>query len=315
MNKPTDTILLVAKVSKEQTGRRLDQALALLFPEHSRARLKSWVAQGVVKVNGLQKRPRDKVTVGDNIVIKAMVEKASEAIAQPIPLNIVYEDEHILVINKPACLVVHPGAGNKEGTLLNALLHYFPEFSQIPRAGIVHRLDKDTTGLMVVAKSLAAQTKLVAQLQQRVVMRGYEAIVGGVLLSGGRVDAPIGRHPQERTKMMVINSGKPAITHYRIVERFQAYTHLKVTLETGRTHQIRVHMAYIKHPLVGDKQYGGRLRLPPNTGESFRNYLSAFPRQALHARQLGFLHPITKEAMQWEVPLPQDMQELLSMLK
>ena len=261
------------------------------------------------------KRPRDKIAENDIIEIEATLEAVLDWAGEPIPLNIVFEDEHILVINKPAGLVVHPGAGNKAGTLVNALLHHLPHLSQIARAGVVHRLDKETSGLMVVAKTLASQTQLVSQLQARTVKRRYEAVVCGRLTSGGTVDAPIGRHPFERTRMAVVESGKTAITHYRVLERFPAHTHLKLELETGRTHQIRVHMAHIHHPIVGDKTYGGRFRLPPNTHPLVQNYLRTFPRQALHAQGLSLVHPVTGEEMGWEAPLPTDIHELLSALK
>ncbi len=309
------SIQLLVEITAEYSGRRLDQALALAFPEHSRSRLKSWIEKGNVQINGALKRPRDKVVEGDKIEIKAEIEVISSWVPEPIVLEIIYEDEEILVVNKPAGLVVHPARGNQLGTLVNALLHHCPSLNQIPRAGIVHRLDKDTTGLMVVAKSLVAQTKLVAALQARTVKRVYEAVVCGVLPSGGTVNAPIGRHPQERTRMAVLELGKPAVTHYRVLERFSAHTHLKVQLETGRTHQIRVHMAYIHHPLIGDKVYGGRLRLPPKISENLQNCLRTFPRQALHAKALGLLHPVTGEEMDWEIPVPSDMQQLLITLK
>jgi 23S rRNA pseudouridine1911/1915/1917 synthase len=312
---PSSQIQLSAIVPSELNGKRLDQALALLFVEHSRSRLKDWVEKGHIVVNGVVKRPKDKVQEGDNIKVNAEVLVTKEWTGEEIPLDIVYEDEHILVINKQTSFVVHPAAGNQSGTLVNALLHRFPSLNLLPRAGIVHRLDKDTTGLMVIAKTLAAQTKLVSSLQARQVKRIYEAVVHGVMTGGGKVDAPIGRHPRERTKMAVIDSGKVAITHYRLVEKFAHHTHVRIQLETGRTHQIRVHMAYIQHPIIGDKAYGGRLRNPPNTSESLREYLRAFPRQALHATSLGLLHPITEEEVNWEVPLPEDMQQLLQRLQ
>lgn len=308
-------IRLSAEISPELSGKRLDQALALLFQEYSRSRLKEWVEQGQVQVNGALKRPRDKVLAGDKIEINAEVLTAINWAGEEIPINIVYEDDHILVINKQAGFVVHPGAGNMAGTLVNALLHRIPTLNQLPRAGIVHRLDKDTTGLMVVAKTLAAQTKLVSKLQARKVKRIYETVVHGVMTGGGTVDAPIGRHYRERTRMAVTDTGKPAITHYRLIEKFTHYTHIRVQLETGRTHQIRVHMAHIRHPIIGDRTYGGRLRMPPNVTESFREYIKSFPRQALHATSLGLIHPVTQEEMTWDCPLPEDMQALLQRLK
>lgn len=308
-------IHLLAEVPPEHSGKRLDQTLALLFTEHSRSRLKEWVEKGHIQVNGVIKRPRDKVQVGDKIEINAEVATKTDAVGEEIPLNVVFEDEHILVINKQANFVVHPGSGNSDGTLVNALLHRLPTLSQLPRAGIVHRLDKDTTGLMVVAKTLVAQTKLVSLLQERQVKRIYEAVVHGQMTGGGTVDAPIGRHPRERTRMAVTDTGKPAITHYRVIKKFMHYTHVRVQLETGRTHQIRVHMAHIRHPLVGDKAYGGRLRMPPNVSEALREYLRQFPRQALHASHLGLIHPVTQQEMGWDAPLPEDIQELLLQLR
>jgi 23S rRNA pseudouridine1911/1915/1917 synthase len=234
---------------------------------------------------------------------------------EPIDLDIVYEDEAILVINKPAGLVVHPASGNWQGTLLNALLHHDASLDTVPRAGIVHRLDKETSGLLVVARTLEAQTSLVEQLQERSLTREYDAVINGVLTGGGKVDAPIGRHPVDRKRMAVVGNGKPAVTHYRVAERFRAHTHIKVKLETGRTHQIRVHMAYLKHPLIGDPVYGGRLRMPPASGEMMQQMLRRFPRQALHASRLGLLHPVSGEYMEWEMPLPEDMVQLLEVLR
>jgi 23S rRNA pseudouridine1911/1915/1917 synthase len=234
-------------------------------------------------------------------------------------LEIVHEDDELLVLNKPAGLVVHPAAGHGDGTLLNALLHHHPALELLPRAGIVHRLDKETTGLMVVAKTLPAQTALVAQLQARNVHREYEAVVVGLPTGGGRVDAPIGRHPRDRQRMAVVRaespSGKPAVTHYRLIQRFRAHTHLRCLLETGRTHQIRVHMAHINHPLVGDPVYGGRFRIPAGMAAERVEALRSFPRQALHARRLALAHPRTGEEVQWEAPLPADMEALLAMLE
>jgi len=305
-------IQLSTQITAELAGKRLDQALATVFPEHSRSRLKEWVDQGKVLVNGgVAKRPRDKVLEGDQVAIDAALEVLSDWTAERLSLDIIYEDEHLLVINKPANFVVHPAVGNRSGTLVNALLHQCPDLKQIPRAGIVHRLDKDTTGLLVVAKSLIAQTSLVTQLQARTVKRIYEAVVYGVMPAGGTVNVPIGRHPHDRIRMAVVESGKPAITHYRVIKRLPAHTHLRVQLETGRTHQIRVHMAYLHHPIVGDKFYGGRLRLPPNASEALQACLRTFPRQALHARQLSLVHPVTQEELSWEAPLPEDMQQLL----
>ncbi len=315
MSEPTEHILLAAEVSAELSGKRLDQAMALAFPQHSRSRLKDFIEKNQVTVNGNCKRPRDKVHEGDRIEVDAYIEVVLDWVGEAINLDIIYDDEHIVVINKPANFVVHPATGNRQGTLTNALLYLYPSLNQIPRAGVVHRLDKDTTGLMVIAKSLVAQTKLVAQLQARTVKRVYETVVYGSVLSGSTVDAPMGRDPHDRVKMAVVETGKRAVTHYRVIERFKAHTHLKVQLETGRTHQIRVHMAHVYHPIIGDKVYGGRLRLPPNSSETLRDCLRTFPRQALHAKSLTLIHPATNEEMSWEVPIPKDMQQLLETLR
>ena len=310
----TNIIHLKATISDEQAGLRLDQALANLFPDYSRSRLQQWLKQEQITVDKQTARARDKVYGGEIIEIKAQLEADESWQAEDIPLNIVFEDEHILVINKPAGLVVHPAAGNPHGTLLNALLHHAPEVASIPRAGIVHRLDKDTTGLLVVARTLPAQKYLVEQLQARAFLREYQAVAMGQLVAGGHVDAPIGRHPIHRTRMAVVESGKPALTHYRVTQKFRAHTHLTLKLETGRTHQIRVHMAHIKHPLVGDPVYGGRLKLPPQCSEPLTTTLRQFRRQALHAARLGLEHPVSAEALEWEVPIPADMQQLLNHL-
>jgi 23S rRNA pseudouridine1911/1915/1917 synthase len=310
-----EPIRLEGEVPQACAGQRLDQALAGMFPDYSRSRLTQWVKEGQVRVDGQVRRPRDKVLGGERVEVEALAEPEERWAAEPIPLEIVYEDASILVINKPAGLVVHPAAGNRDGTMLNALLHHAPELASVPRAGIVHRLDKDTTGLLVVARTLKAQASLVAQLQARALTREYDAVVVGVLTGGGTVDAPIGRHPVDRKRMAVVPGGKRAVTHYRLAERFAAHTHLTARLETGRTHQIRVHMAHIKHPLVGDRVYGGRLRLPPGCGETLRESLRGFPRQALHARRLGLNHPETGEYVEWSVPLPADMERLLAALR
>ncbi|MBL3558242.1 MULTISPECIES: 23S rRNA pseudouridine(1911/1915/1917) synthase RluD [Marinobacter] len=308
-------IIASFSVPPEYSDRRLDQAAAELMPEHSRSRLQGWIKSGALTVNGKACKPRDKVMLGDKLELDAEPEAQVSWQAESISLDIVYEDEHLLVINKPAGLVVHPAAGHADGTLVNALLNHAPEVENLPRAGIVHRLDKDTSGIMVVARSLIAHTSLVDQLQTRTMGREYEAIVVGTLTGGATVDAPIGRHPRERKKMAVVPTGKPAVTHYRLIERFAAHTHVRCKLESGRTHQIRVHMAHVKHPLVGDPQYGGRLRLPKGTTDELRDVLAGFQRQALHARQLTLEHPSTGELMSWEVPLPEDMETLLAALR
>ena len=296
---------------------RLDQVLARLLPEYSRSRLQEWIAQEQVKVDGAAATIKQKMWGGEAIEVNPQSLPAEQPyLAEDIALDIVYEDDSILIINKPAGLVVHPGSGNWEGTLLNALLHHAPQLAEIPRAGIVHRLDKDTSGLLVVAKTLTAQTALVRQLQARTVQREYYALVYGELLRAGRVDAPMGRHPTQRTKMAVVADGKPATTHYSVAERFpatsagsgQGCTLLRCKLETGRTHQIRVHLSSIRHPLVGDSIYiKGAQKCPPH----LRPILAAFPRQALHAAQLGLEHPVTGEWLEWQALLPDDMAQLL----
>ena len=293
-------------------NKRLDKIAAELFPDFSRSRLQQWIVDGQLTVDGEIRRGRDKMIGGENLVLEA----EGDWEAEDIPLNVVYEDDDIVVINKPAGLVVHPAAGNHTGTLLNALLYHYPGIENVPRAGIVHRLDKDTTGLMVVAKTLQAQTQLVNQLQDRSMGREYEAITMGVMTGGGVVEAPIARHPTQRTKMAVApeDMGKEAVTHYRVLKKFNAHTHVRCKLETGRTHQIRVHMSHIGYPLVGDQTYFGRFRLPKGISLHLRQVLQDFQRQALHARELSLWHPTTDEYMTWEVELPQDFADLLQAL-
>ncbi len=294
---------------------RLDQAVSELMPEYSRSRLQQWIKQGWIKVNGEVLKAKEKVKVNDQVDVVAELESQGSWEAQDLPLDIVYEDEDILVIAKAAGMVVHPAAGNPDGTLVNAVLHHCPALESIPRAGIVHRLDKDTTGIMVVAKTLPAQAHIVDQLQARSMGREYEALVVGALTGGGTVDAPISRHPQNRKKMAVNSFGKPAISHYRLLQRFDGHSHVRVKLETGRTHQIRVHMAHIHHPLVGDPVYGGRLKMPAGASDELKQVLREFPRQALHARKLSLIHPRTEESMSWEIPLADDIQGLLLALE
>ncbi|ASP48926.1 23S rRNA pseudouridine(1911/1915/1917) synthase RluD [Cognaticolwellia beringensis] len=297
-------------------GKRFDQTLAEMFPDYSRSRLKEWILAGHVTVDDVVVDvPREKMFGGELIAIDTEVESEVRFQAQDLPLNIVYEDDDILVINKPAGFVVHPGAGNPDGTVLNALLHHCPQLDVVPRAGIVHRLDKDTTGLMVVAKTIAAQTNLVESLQAREITREYEAIASGIMTAGGLVDEPIGRHATKRTHMAVTHSGRPSVTHYRVMEKFRLHTRLRLRLETGRTHQIRVHMAHITHPLVGDPVYGGRPRPPKNASEELRELLRQFKRQALHAAMLSLFHPITGEVMTWHADVPEDMVALADMLR
>ena len=295
-------------IPAELGGMRLDQALAKLFPEHSRSRLQAWLKDGLIRVDGVSPDARRKVWGGECIEIDAPPSpELGAALPEDLPLRCVYEDADILVIDKPVGLVVHPGNGNWSGTLLNALLHRDPALAAVPRAGIVHRLDKDTSGLMVVARTLAAQTELVRQLQARSVKRHYWALAQGRLAAGGTVDAPIGRHPAQRVRMAVVGNGRPAVTHYRVVEAFARCTLLECRLETGRTHQIRVHMAHLGHPLVGDPVYGQRRTGDPR--------LDGFGRQALHAFRLGLVHPRTGEAMEWSVPMALDLAALLDVLR
>ena len=303
-----------AIVPDELGSRRLDQIAVECFPDFSRARLQEWIKQGLLQVDGKTRKPKEKLIGGEQLVLSVEVEDDESWEPENIPLNVVYEDDDIIVINKPAGMVVHPAAGNRTGTLLNALLFHYPDNASVPRAGIVHRLDKDTTGLMVVARNLAAHTDLVAQLQDRSVSREYEAVVRGVLTGGGHVDAPIARHPHNRLKMAVVKGGKPSITHYRLLKRYENFSHIRLKLETGRTHQIRVHMSHLHFPLVGDYLYAGGLKLPKGCPETLEEMLRAFRRQALHARKLGLIHPASDEYMEWEIPLPEDFEQLLACL-
>ncbi|WP_409523594.1 23S rRNA pseudouridine(1911/1915/1917) synthase RluD [Nitrincola sp. MINF-07-Sa-05] len=311
----SEQVELSAQVPHEMFGMRLDQVVAQLFPDYSRSRLQSWIKDGQLTVDDKVLRPRDKLSGGEQIKVSVLLEVQEQHAPQLIPLDIVYEDEHILLINKPSGLVVHPGAGHADGTLLNALLHHSPEIGLVPRAGIVHRLDRETTGLMVVAKTITAQTDLVVQLQERTMGREYEAVVNGVMTGGGCVDEPMARHSKNRQKMAVVGVGKEAITHYRVMQKFRAHTHIRLKLETGRTHQIRVHMAHINYPLVGDPLYCGRFRIPKGCSDKMLATLRAFRRQALHAKKLELWHPETGEKMSWEIDLPDDLKQLLSVLK
>ncbi|AOV17878.1 RNA pseudouridine synthase [Acidihalobacter aeolianus] len=302
-------------IPDEFAGRRVDQVLSQLMPDYSRTRIKDWIERGRVTLNGRVPRPRDNVAGGETVCVEPLVEIVHEDRAQAIELDIRFEDESLLVINKPPGLVVHPAAGNREGTLLNALLHHDPDLATLPRAGIVHRLDKDTSGLMVIAKTPGAYQALVAALAAREVSREYLALVQGELIAGGTVEEPIARHPRDRKRMAVVSGGKPAVTHYRVLERFVGHTLLRVSLETGRTHQIRVHMAHIRHPIVGDPVYGGRLRLPPGAGDGLVAAMRGFRRQALHAMRLAFEHPRTSEPMVWDSEPPEDLLLLLAALR
>lgn len=302
-------------VPEQYSGKRLDQTLALLCPQHSRARLQGWIKNGFVSVDGAGLRQRDSVSAGQVIEVRATLDDRHENwVEQAIPIDIIFEDEAILALNKAPGIVVHPGAGNPDRTLLNALLHHAPELAKVPRAGIVHRLDKDTSGIMVVAKTPTVHTRLVKALQERHVTREYRALVHGTLISGGSVAAPVGRHPTQRTRMAVTDRGKPAITHYRIVGKYPACTDVRLSLETGRTHQIRVHMAHLGHPVIGDSAYGGRKRFAKNVSIKLREALSAFPRQALHAVRLELQHPLSDQPLTLEAPLAADMAQLLAVI-
>jgi len=326
------------KVPHEYIGQRLDQAAASLFPDFSRARLQEWIKSGDLLVGGVQGKAKNKLAGGEELTLTVVTEPQGDWIAENIPLDVVYDDEQIIVINKPAGMVVHPAAGNSTGTLLNGLLHAFPELIDLPRAGIVHRLDKDTTGLLVIARTLKAHQSLVSQLQARAMGREYIAIAWGRVPANGTIDEPIGRHPQQRQKMAVIKSttihhpstkhnipdeylerlkkgqGKEAITHYEVKHRFPYHSLVQLKLSSGRTHQIRVHLTHIGHPLLGDKTYGKKQRTPKDLSPAAQEAVSAFPRQALHARRLTLMHPDTNEEISWEIPLPEDMNELLQIL-
>ena len=300
------------RVGRHQAGRRLDQTLAELMPEFSRRRVQHWIEAGRVLVDGAQRRPRDRVWGGEAVRLDAVLEPDLSDCPQDIPLRAVFEDAHLLVIHKPAGLVVHPAAGNRDGTLLNALLHHAPGLRAVPRAGIVHRLDKDTSGLLVVAKSLEAHQALTVQLRERRVHREYRALVVGELVSGGVVDLPIGRHPSHRTRMAVLPGGRPALTRYRVLERLPGHSLLAVELDTGRTHQIRVHLAHVRHPLVGDPLYGLGPRPPRGASPALEDALRRFPRQALHAIRLGLVHPTTGRSLEWTLPMEPDLDALLA---
>jgi 23S rRNA pseudouridine1911/1915/1917 synthase len=306
---------LAATVPADAAGRRFDAVLAELFPQYSRSRLAEWIKSGDALLDGRQARPRDPVRGGEAVALRVVEEVQTRAVAEDIPLQVLYEDAAVLVIDKPAGLVVHPGAGNPAGTLVNALLHRDPALEKLPRAGIVHRLDKDTSGAIVVARTLEAHTALVAQLSAREVHRQYLAVVVGALVSGGTANAAIDRHPRDRIRMAVRDDGRDATTHYRLRERFRAHTALECRLETGRTHQIRVHMAHLKHPIVGDPLYGGSLKLPKGASEELIAALRGFRRQALHAELLEFAHPASGEPVRCAAPVPADMQALLRALR
>ncbi len=296
-------------------GKRLDQALSELLPEYSRSRIQAWVKQGWVTVDGRAWRSRDRLWGGETLAVLAQADPPLEDRPEAAPLVVLFEDEHLLVLDKPPGLVVHPAAGNPDGTLLNRLLHHAPGVATLPRAGIVHRLDKDTSGILVVAKTLLAHRSLVEQLQARTLKREYRALAIGSLVTGGTLSGPIGRHPVQRTRMAVVADGKPAITHYRVLERLPGHSVLQANLETGRTHQIRVHLAHIHHPLAGDALYGGRPRLPKGASPAQITALQGFRRQALHALKLGLVHPARGDYCEWEAPLAADLRALLAALR
>ena len=304
-----------SRIPIELAGQRFDQALARLFPEYSRSRLTQWIKEGHALLDERPARPRDTVMDGQRVRLDVVEEPRTDVGPEDLPLSIVYEDAALIVVNKPAGLVVHPGAGNRAGTLQNALLHHAPELASLPRSGLVHRLDKDTSGLLAVARTLEAHTRLVAALQAREFEREYVAVVNGVMTGGGTVDAPLGRHATDRLRMSVREDGREAVTHYRVLQRYRAHTQVSVQLETGRTHQIRVHLTHIRYPIVGDPVYGRRLNLPPAAAPRLKDALQGFRRQALHARRLGLAHPVTGEQLHWEAPLPQDLQELVDALQ
>ncbi len=311
----TEILRREIRVTPVAAGRRLDQHLAELFPEFSRARLQQWVRRGEIRVDDQVVKPGYRLHGAELIAVAARQRTETALEAQSIPLSIVHQDEHLIVVDKPAGLVVHPAAGNPDRTLANALLAHDPQLKAVPRAGIVHRLDKLTSGLMVVARTLSTHAHLVAQLQARRVSRVYRAVAYGAVVAGGTIDEPLGRHARDRKRVAVRADGKPAVTHYRVRQRFADFTDLAVTLETGRTHQIRVHLAHRGHPLVGDPVYGGRLRLPPGAGEPLQAVLRQFRRQALHAQKLRFVHPADGVEVAFEAPLPADLAQLLEALR
>ena len=312
---PAEVTQLQEIIPENCSGYRLDKALATMFDQYSRSTIQQWIKDGLVTLNGKIEGQKTKVREGQSVLVNVPDPVVTDSVAQDIPLDLVYQDEDILVINKPAGLVVHPGTGNPDGTLLNALLHFDETLAVLPRAGIVHRIDKETTGLLVVARNDRAVKQLVEAIQEKKVRREYLAVISSQIVAGGTVDAPIGRHSRERTKMAVSNRGKPAVTHYRVEEKFRAHTLLRVILDTGRTHQIRVHMSWKGHPIIGDPVYGKRLAVPPASSEKLLTVLRTFKRQALHAETLALHHPVSGDLLSWTVPVPADMQALVDTLR
>jgi len=307
--------ILTIIIPQRMTGNRLDASLSEMLPDYSRSKITAWIKSGDALINKKSFKPKDKVSGSEIVCLTLNQKQSNDWLAEKIPLNVVFEDEDIIVINKQFGLVTHPGAGNWSGTLANALLYYDSSLSTLDRAGIVHRLDKNTSGLMVIARNEKSQKYLVEQLQSHSVDREYSAIVYGHMIAGGTVDEPIGRDSKDRVKQAISMSGKDATTHYRAIDRFKSHTHVKAILETGRTHQIRVHLSHVGHPLIGDPMYGGRVRYPKKASEELKEILLNFKRQALHSKKLTLTHPISGELMSWKAPLPDDMTELLEVLK
>ena len=307
-----ETLIII--IPDRMTGQRLDVALSEMLPDYSRSKITAWIKSGEALINHKPFKPKDKVNGSEMVELTISQKQNNDWVGEDIPLNIVFEDEDIIVLNKAIGLVTHPGAGNWSGTLANALLHYEPKLATLDRAGIVHRLDKNTSGLMVVAKNEKSQKYLVEQLQTHSVSREYSAIVYGHMVAGGTIDEAIGRDTKDRVKQAVSSHGKEAVTHYRVIDRYQSHTHVKAILETGRTHQIRVHLSHIGYPLIGDPMYGGKVRFPKKADEVLKEALVSFKRQALHARKLTLTHPTSDELMSWKAPLPEDMLALLDVL-
>ena len=303
-------------IPADMAGKRFDQALSCMLPEYSRAKIQTWIREGCVKIDTKLVHACDRrVQGGERIEIHAQMQPQVAVEAENIPLQIVFEDQQLIIINKPAGLVVHPGAGNQRHTLMHALLHYEPKLRQVPRAGIVHRLDKETTGLLIIARTLQSHKYLVEKLHQREIQRQYVALVQGVMVAGGMVDQAIGRHPKQRTKMAVLSNGRPAKTHYRIIKKYRYHTQIRVNLETGRTHQIRVHMHWLRYPILGDPMYGYKTKQKQGMSAQLIQAITTFPRQALHAQAIRLIHPDTKAALEWKLPMPEDMLQLIQSLE